>query len=514
MTTEKIKLFIVDRDPIFRLGLHTGIAQSADFTIVGEGDISNYTFRRLTQGLVLNILVIGISSHPAEAEIAGLEFCQQFRKLYPQLPIFLLASNLSARNLAKIKSWGIRGYCDRSSNIDTVIAGLHSVAYGNIYWQTDGTSPKLWQKFLGRISQPGRVELERALQSIEAQLANRDLSDWERVFLIGRKRELLTARWLSNHLVAEEIVLNSEPSQETESSTKGKMTSIVPTELAPLPVFADSANKAMFERLVTDIQLGLVNKTNLLLEIDLLRPEIQKSLCHSIVKRLSETVDRIPIAKTVDRDYSEYLKALWLWTLGYFLEQHYGKLRAAEEEQLTTLAEQDFLLVNNNIFNYIYGVAELIEYLNGKPSITIDNLSYNCDDSEAIIRMELLLNNLVVHLANAVIQIILNNFYDLEEFKYKLYRAEYKSDRELARFRNQLSWRYRQERYFTHPQNIFESRHRLLVFDAGKIRTFYIYAPPQSRIRTVNWYSLVDYYCHRIPRCDRAFSSQVYCPGG
>ena len=482
MTTDKIKLFIVDRDPIFRLGLHTAIAQSADFTIVGEGDISNNTFRRLTQGLVLNILVIGISSHPAEAEIASLEFCQQFRKLYPQLPIFLLASNLSARNLAKIKSWGIRGYCDRNSNIDTVIAGLHSVAYGNIYWQTDGTSPKLWQKFLGRISQPGRIELERALQSIEAQLANRDLSEWERVFLLGRKRELLTARWLSNHLVAEEIILNSESSQGTESSTKGKMISIVPTELAPLPVFADSANKAMFERLVTDIQLGLVNKTNLLLEIDLLRPEIQKSLCHSIVKRLSETVDRIPIAKTVDRDYSEYLKALWLWTIGYFFEQHYGQLRAAEEEQLTTLAEQDFLLVNNNIFNYIYGVAELIEYLNGKPSITIDNLSYNCDDSEAIIRMELLLNNLVVHLANAVIQIILNNFYDLEEFKYKLYRAEYKSDRELARFRNQLSWRYRQERYFTHPQNIFESRHRLLVFDAGKIRTFYIYAPRKAEL--------------------------------
>ncbi|MDJ0590735.1 MAG: DUF3685 domain-containing protein [Pleurocapsa sp. MO_226.B13] len=494
MTTDKIKLFIVDRDPIFRLGLHTGIAQSADFTIVGEGDISNYTFRRLTQGLVLNILVIGISSHPAEAEIAGLEFCQQFRKLYPQLPIFLLASNLSARNLAKIKSWGIRGYCDRSSNIDTVIAGLHSVAYGNIYWQTDGTSPKLWQKFLGRISQPGRVELERALQSIEAQLANRDLSDWERVFLIGRKRELLTARWLSNHLVAEEIVLNSESSQETESSTKGKMTSIVPTELAPLPVFADSVNKAMFERLVTDIQLGLVNKTNLLLEIDLLRPEIQKSLCHSIVKRLSETVDRIPIAKTVDRDYSEYLKALWLWTLGYFLEQHYGQLRAAEEEQLTTLAEQDFLLVNNNIFNYIYGVAELIEYLNGKPSITIDNLSYNSDDSEAIIRMELILNNLVVHLANAVIQIILNNFYDLEEFKYKLYKSEYKSDRELARFRNQLSWRYRQERYFTHPQNIFESRHRLLVFDAGKIRTFYIYAPRKAELEQLTgipWFTTI-----------------------
>ncbi|MEL6910271.1 MAG: DUF3685 domain-containing protein, partial [Cyanobacteria bacterium J06598_4] len=55
-------------------------------------------------------------------------------------------------------------------------------------------------------------------------------------------------------------------------------------------------------------------------------------------------------------------------------------------------------------------------------------------------------------------------------------------DRELARFRNQLSWRYRQDNYFTHPQNIFESRHRLLVISSGAIRTTYIYVPRQTEL--------------------------------
>ena len=89
-------------------------------------------------------------------------------------------------------------------------------------------------------------------------------------------------------------------------------------------------------------------------------------------------------------------------------------------------------------------------------------------------------------------QVILNNFYDLEVFKYKLYQAEYRSDRALARFRNQLSWKYRQENYFVHPQNIFESRHRLFVINAGGIRTMYVYAPRKDELEQLTgipWFS-------------------------
>jgi len=91
-------------------------------------------------------------------------------------------------------------------------------------------------------------------------------------------------------------------------------------------------------------------------------------------------------------------------------------------------------------------------------------------------------------------QVLLNNFSDLETFKYKLYRTEYRSDRELARFRNQLSWKYRQDTYFTHPQNIFESRHRLFVLNSGVIRTMYVYAPRKTELEQltgVPWLSTI-----------------------
>ena len=491
MTNAKIKLYIVDRDSIFRLGLQTAIAQYDDFEIVGAGNVSNNTLRELTQGLILNILVIGIDPYAA-AEISSEEFVQQLRQLYPQLPLFLLTPNFSDRQLARLKSWGVRGYCDRFAEIDTIIEGLRSVAYGNIYWQTNNVSPKLWQKALARISKSGRIQLEETLQLIEEQLTNPNLSDWERVFLVGRKRELLTARWLSSRLVAERIILNKDSSLTKLSQSE--IVPVAPTQLTSLPVFADSANKAIFERVVTDVQLGLINRTGIILEIDILQPEIQKSLCHLILKRLSETIIKVPIADTLDQNYIAYITALWSWSTNYFFTQHYGQLTTEEEQRLGILLEQEFAIVNKNIFNCIYGISELFEYLLGMPNIKIDNIIYQSDDPEATARIEFLLHNLVIHLANGVMQIILNYFYDLEVLKYRLFKSEYRSDRELARFRNQLSWKYRQETYFTNPQNIFESRYRLLVLNNGIIRTMYVYASRRLELESLTgipWLSTI-----------------------
>lgn len=477
MTQAKIKLFIVDHDYIFRLGLRTAIAQYANFEIVGEGNLSEDTLRELTQGIVLNILLLGISYGTA-SEIASLELTQQLRQLYPQLPLFLLTPNFTTKQIAQLKSWGVKGNCDRSASINTVVEGLHTVAYGNSYWSTNDPQPKLWQQALAKLSQSGRIELEQSLEAIEAQLTNPNLSDWERVFLVGRKRELQSVRWLSGRLVAEEISLG-------EANPKPNPGEIVPfpaTELAPLPEFADSANKTIFERVVTDIQIGLHNRTKIPLEIDLLQGAIAKSLCHLILKRLSETIAQIPIANTLDRDYLDYLRELWQWSTGYFFTKHYGQLNEAEQQQLIVISEPEFVVVQQNNFNDLYGIPELFDYLLGKPGLVIDNVIYASDDPEAIARIEFLLHNLIIHLANGVMQVILNNFSDLEVFKYKLYQVQYRSDRELARFRNQLSWRYRQEHYFTHPQNIFESRHRLLVINAGGIRTMYVYAPRRTEL--------------------------------
>jgi len=482
MTKDKIKLFIVDQDSIYRLGLRTAISQYEGFAVIGEGSINNDTWRELTQGLVINVLVVGISNEDADSW----EFCLQLKQLYPQLPLFLLTPSYGKKKLAHIRAMGIQGYCDHHNSINTIVEGIHTIAYGGNYWPDNNLArPRIWQTALSRISKSGRVELEREINQINAKLSSPNLSDWEKVFLVGRKRELLTARWLSNRLVAEEIILDDQDLDSTTTSQSSKLILSNTTELAPIPVFEDSANKTIFERVVTDIQISLTNRSKIPLEIDILRLPVQKSLCHIILKRLSETIKQVPIANTLDQNYETYLTSIWSWATCNFFEQHYGELNLEETARLQNIITQESTIIQQNIFQYIYGVSELFAYLLGTPGLRIDNISYQSDDPEAIAQIELILHNLIIQLANGVMQVILNNFYDLELFKYQLYKSEYKSDRALARFRNQLSWRYRQAKYFDHPQNIFESRYRLFVLNNG-IRTTWVYAPRKSELERLS----------------------------
>ncbi|GAB4537988.1 MAG: DUF3685 domain-containing protein [Pleurocapsa sp.] len=481
MSPNQIKLFIVDNDPIFRLGFCTAIASYGDFAIVGQGDTSNDTFRQLTQGLVLNILVVGVGVDVPELEFSSLEFCERLRQLYPELPIFVLTPNFQPRQLTKIKSWGVKGYCSKGTNIEQVIEGLRRVAYGETYWLDRRPSDPNWlQTALSGVSQTGREQIQETIAEIDKQLENPDLSDWERVFLLGRKRELQTARWVTNRLLGSELPTFATEETALELSPKPAITEFSPPiELKISPVFADSITAKIFQRVQTDIQLGIFNRTNIPLELDILQPRKKQELLYTILERLGQTLSELRYTNFTSE---EYLQSLWEWVTGYFFSQHYGELSDGDREQLTTIALQELKVIQVNIFARIHGASELFAYLLGEKSLTIDNIVYRSEAPEAIARAEYLLHNLIIQLANGVMQVILNNFSELEIFKYNLYDPNYKSSRELARFRNELSWRYRLETYWTYPQDIFESRYRLFILNQGRIKVSYIYAPRKQEL--------------------------------
>lgn len=69
----------------------------------------------------------------------------------------------------------------------------------------------------------------------------------------------------------------------------------------------------------------------------------------------------------------------------------------------------------------------------------------------------ILLENLVIQVANGVVQPLLNCFPHHESVKQRFYRRNLLSTRETERLRNQLSQRYRWQRYWDEPRAIFVS---------------------------------------------------------
>jgi len=116
-------------------------------------------------------------------------------------------------------------------------------------------------------------------------------------------------------------------------------------------------------------------------------------------------------------------------------------------------------------------------------SLTIEGVAYPIGSVEAMVRMEILLQNLILRLANAVVQPLLNRFGDVVDIKQLFYDKRLLSSREIERFRNSLSWKYRIEQNFREPVAIFESRFDLLILRESGITRTSIYAPRNQELR-------------------------------
>jgi Protein of unknown function (DUF3685) len=84
--------------------------------------------------------------------------------------------------------------------------------------------------------------------------------------------------------------------------------------------------------------------------------------------------------------------------------------------------------------------------------------------------------------ANAVIQPLLNRFADRELIKQTFYDRSLISSREIARFRNNLSWKYRRGELVDEPIAIFESRYDLFVLSDMGIKKICIYSPRRQEL--------------------------------
>lgn len=493
MTKDRIELLIVDKDPIFRLGFVTALASYPDFYIIGQANDIAQALLELDQGATPDLLVLELDLGQLAIErTANWRLCQTIIQKYVDLPIFLLSSHAEPKILRTLKRLGIQGYCNKGTDIDTVIYAIRCIAQGETYWQEIALpSLNYWQRNLSRLGKSGQKEIKANLAAINYQLENTSLSILDRLFLSGRKRELLTAGWLVNQLVPTDISVNIVNKQQKSAD----FLAIVPKDntnqsclLSAYDVMAEltqeqSVTAQVFRRVLTAIESGVVNRTNITLEIDILQIPKRQEILYLVLSKFYKSIQNLQQQELSKLSIEQNLHEIWQSASADFFFGHYEGKISITEEQFLEIIEQEATIVQNNIFTQIYFVSDLLSYLSKKEPLIVDCISYRYDSPEAKAKAQMLTENLILLVANAILQVFLNNFYNLEIFKYTLYTPRYKSAREIARFRNDLSWRYRQEKYWENPNNIFASRYRLLILQQSGIQTFFIYT---SRAQELN----------------------------
>ena len=534
MSDRPVKLILVDDDYLWRLGLRTALTgggnlqadPQAKLRIIGEAAQLAEIF-----GLDLisapDVLILGIKT-PSLDQLW--QPCQQLQQKFPNLNILLLSNPLAPEVLSQARERGIKGYCRRSEAINTIVTAINQVAEGESFWsshlnvglqeqQINNKNLTLLSKttFLYSQAITGVGQIDKELERINSYLQQSKISNITWLFWTGRKRELLTARWLINQLLpldTSNISDNESISEENNGNNYSPNSSLVFLETNKQYINQSIVTSNIGIKICQLVQLQLENKlvnlTGNSLEIDVLSPRKKKDLLSLVLEGFIALCKDLSLAQ-VDTEYiaaekKHLLQDLWKTTTTSFFGKYSSLKVGMEEQEIVVILLLDAITIQEEILEKIPFVEELLSQILFGTNLTIDDISYPGESGEAIARAELILENLIIQVANAVLQPLLNRFSEVETIKLAFYDQKLLSARDITKFRNDLSWKYRLDNYFYEPKLIFESSYKLYVFSELGIRTTHIYAPRTLELQSLTgvryfvtlWLELKDAIAPRL----------------
>ena len=499
MSDRPTNLFIIDHDPIFRLGLSSVLGKYEDFYLIDHQKISTTVLEALNSH-PLDLIILD-PELPKGTDYNGWQLCQQIKQSNPNIKICLFTHSKDFLKFKKLQDSGVEGYCPKGVAVEELITLLREIVQGKNHWPILTTT--FFEKNIGPATsrkkllvswkKSGLNQINETLTQINLKLKQHRLSRADKLFWYGRKRELLAARWLVNQLIPnEEIIPTTSIDLPTSLSLKEQDVdlTISPNNYpTTIPGFQSENALIIIDRTFKKIKQSNLNLTTNILEIDILKTPQKQELITIIVQQLGRVLDDLNFLQTAPNKLLNntplILQKIWRESASIFLGKYClieGKY-SLNLEEIEDIIDEYTASVQEEILDKIPFVTELLEYLLFDNNVKINQIDYRPESPEAQQQAEIFLHNLLIGIANGIVSLILNNFAEIEEVKTKLYHKNLVSSREIAKFRNNLSWIYRQERYWEEPKNIFESQYRLLFWSEKGIEAILIHAPRQEELK-------------------------------
>jgi DNA-binding NarL/FixJ family response regulator len=535
---------LVDDNRAFRTGLRIWLEQFSDLEVIAEAGNGATALQALAahdidsaSSIAIDLVILDLGLGSADPEqIQGLDLCRQICSQYPAIAILLLSSMAEPVMLAAARRAGAKGYCPKQTDATELAAIIRQVAGGGSRWIQPATDPSavVATSTSGAVRSPalklpapftvlrrnlrrsGLQQIEAALSDVTNQLQNLDLSLLDRAILAGRQRELRTSRWLVRQLLATPTLQESldAATPQLEAPPPGEQQSRYRESRNPQPEQTDATQLlggtglavitpsesglatarnlqvALFDAIAAKLQSSLQNQTSVPLEIDILREEKKRELLYLVLRKLEELLDELRFSQVqpgqLEEKRSPILQDLWQTVVTDYFGKYYTILLGNAEIEVVSVLLQDLETVQNAIFNKIPFVSDLLSHLLFQTPLIIEGNPYVPGSLEAMRRGEAILENLLIQVANAVVQPLLNRFANVETIKQNFYEYRLLSVREVERFRNNLSWKYRLEKYIGEPRAIFESQYSLFILYGRGIQKIAVYAPRTQELEQLS----------------------------
>ncbi|GAB4350111.1 MAG: hypothetical protein Fur0042_17840 [Cyanophyceae cyanobacterium] len=520
MADRLLTVLAIDPDPIFRAGLRACLGTRSRALAVVESISAALTAGDGEPPDVILWDWTGSDRADLDALVGPLR-----SRFGAAVAIVIISAEGTVDDLAAARGANLAGFCRKPIAIADLLAALEGAIAGAQRWDGAAAAPPKpepepraviarsvapWRQAL---FVPGVLRIEQSLQAIDQWLTLAELSTLDRAIAAGRRRELRMARrmvlWMAGGgaipVGAVQTPSGTPPPVDASAAQNrpaadpadGALARAAIAAIAPISdAIADgpTLRAYVFERVSTLLTAEpLDNRSQRPLEVEILSLDSRGRLLAVAIAQTQEYFNalasaiakgRIPEAQRPDA-----IAALMYDIWGATIEQFFGRYDtvnwSGEPIVVATLLREEWPAIAPALRDRAILFDALVGHLVAGQPLWIEGQTHQPGSVAAIVRTEALLQNWILRLANAVIQPLLNRLSDVEAIKYQFFERRWLGTRELERFRNDLSWTYRRERYFDEPTAMFESRYHLLTVRDGAIARSAIYAARNEELRTL-----------------------------
>lgn len=530
MADRLLTVLAIDPDPIFRAGLRACLGTRSRALAVVESISAAVTAGDGEPPDVILWDWVGADRGDLETLVGPLR-----SRFGAAVAIVVISADGTVEDLAAARGANLAGFCRKPIAIADLLAALEGAIAGTQRWDGATEAPKSdpgptpdrpaiarsvapWRR---NLFTPGVVRIEQSLIAVDQWLTLADLSSLDRAIAAGRRRELRMARrivlWMAGGsavpIGAVQTPSGTPPPVDANAAQNRPAAdpadgALVRAAIASLDMATGLAaglaadaiadgptlRAYVFERVGNLLTAeSLENRSQRPLELEILTLDSRRRLLAVAIAQTQDYFNALASAiakgRIPDAQRPDAIAALVYDIWGATIEQFFGRYDtvnwSGEPIVVATLLREEWPAIAPAMRDRAILFDALVGHLVAGQPLWIEGQTHEPGSAAAIVRTEALLQNWILRLANAVVQPLLNRLSDVEAIKYQFFARRWLGTRELERFRNDLSWTYRRERYFDEPTAMFESRYHLLTVRDGAIARSAIYAARNEELRTL-----------------------------
>jgi hypothetical protein len=332
----------------------------------------------------------------------------------------------------------------------------------------------------------GLSQINKDLYTIDQIIAKKSINTFYLFILIGRRRELLTAKrliiWLWGPL---EVLIESPIKSNNNKNIINKYN----TDITIKNTSTNELWNVIYKRVKERLQDDLTNSTGELAALYSLNKSKRYNLLKTLLKEFSTIIIKLDSKNNREKGLEEILQSitpeLRANTLRNFIDS-YDRLKKNGVDVFIS----DFLVHNADLGildDELPSIALIIDpILNNKP-ILLDGDYLSIEDPRSIIQLETFILNWIFRTAEIVSEEIISSCSEWPELRKYFLNKELVSTRELERKRNHINTNNQLQNLFKKPVRLYESKRLYYTVKNNKIEKIITLEPRDDELKKLDW---------------------------